>query len=173
MIPPPSRAWRIAFATFAIVGLAPSVAALADSDGLSLTQAQREGRAVGRTLDHHGVEGPVATLSPQILPAAIRLPDPAFATGPFYFRSTTLLDAPQERALHLISRARVKLDGSTILTGGEGPATSGNASLDHALASAARDAGYDAIPIPGTRFTAFRPPARAPASPQPVPHNSP
>ena len=101
------------------------------------------------------------------------LPDPAFATGPFYFRSTTLLDTPQERALHLISRARVKLDGSTILTGGEGPATSGDASLDRALATAALDAGYDAIPIPGTRFTAFRPPVRTPASPRPAPHNSP
>jgi hypothetical protein len=173
MIPPPSRAWRIAFATFAIAGLAPSVAALADSDGLSLTQAQREGRAVGRTLDRYGLEGPIATLSPQILPAANRLPDPAFATGPFYFRSMRLLDASQENALHLISRARLQLDGSTILTGGEGPATSGDASLDHALATAARDAGYDEITIPGTRFAAFRPPARASASPRPAPRNSP
>ena len=173
LIPPPSRAWRIAVAIFATAGVAPSVAALADSDGLSLTQAQREGRAVGRTLDRHGVEGPITTLSPQILPAANRLPDPAFATGPFYFRSTHLLEARRERALHLISRARLQLNGSTILTGGEGPATSGDASLDRALAAAARDAGYEPIPIPGTRFTAFRPPARAPASPRPVPHNSP
>ncbi len=173
LIPPQSRAWRIAIAIFATAGLAPSVAALADSDGLSLTQALREGRAVGRMLDRHGVEGPIATLSPQMLPAANRLPDPAFATGPFYFRSTHLLTGSQEHALHLISRARANLGGSTILTGGEGPATSGDASLDQALATAAIKAGYDAIPIPGTRFTAFRPPARAPASPRPAPHNSP
>lgn len=173
LVPSPGRAWRIAFAIFATAGLAPSIAALADSDGLSLSQALREGRAIGRTLDQHGLDGPIATLSPQILPAANRVPDTDFATGPFYFRSTTLLDASQERALHLVSRVRLKLDGSTILTGGEGPATSGDARLDHALATAALDAGYDAIPIPGTRFTAFRPPARARASPRPVPHNSP
>ncbi len=173
LIPPPSRAWRIAFAVFAAAGIAPSIAALADSDGLSLTQALRGGRAVGRVLDQHGLAGPIATLSPQILPAANRQPDPAFATGPFYFRSTKLLDATQEHALHLISRARMKLDGSTILTGGEGPATSGDASLDQALATAARDAGYEPIPIPGTRFTAFTPPAHTPASPRPAPHNSP
>ncbi|MEG8018567.1 DUF2029 domain-containing protein [Sphingomonas sp. LR55] len=173
LIPPPSRAWRIAFAVFAAAGIAPSIAALADSDGLSLTQVLREGRAVGRVLDQHGLAGPIATLSPQILPAANRQPDPAFATGPFYFRSTKLLDATQEHALHLISRARMRLDGSTILTGGEGPATSGDASLDQALATAARDAGYEPIPIPGTRFTAFTPPAHTPASPRPAPHNSP
>ncbi len=173
LIPPPSRAWRIAFAVFAAAGIAPSIAALADSDGLSLTHALREGRAVGRVLDQHGLAGPIATLSPQILPAANRQPDPAFATGPFYFRSTKLLDATQEHALHLISRARMKLDGSTILTGGEGPATSGDASLDRALATAALKAGYDPIPIPGTRFTAFTPPAHTPASPRPAPHNSP
>ncbi|TCQ01085.1 hypothetical protein C8J46_101443 [Sphingomonas sp. PP-F2F-A104-K0414] len=173
LIPPPSRAWRIAFAVFAAAGIAPSIAALADSDGLSLTQALREGRAVGRVLDQHGLAGPIATLSPQILPPANRLPNPAFATGPFYFRSTHLLTGSQEHALHLISRARMKLDGSTILTGGEGPATSGDASLDQALATAARDAGYEPIPIPGTRFTAFTPPAHTPASPRPAPHNSP
>jgi len=170
MIPPPSRAWRIAFAVFATAGLAPSVAALADPDGLSLTQALREGRAVSRTLDQYGVEGPIATLSPQILPAANRLPVPAFATGPFYFRSTNLLAASQERALRLISRARVKLDGSTILTGGEGPATSGDASLDRALSQAALDANYDAIPVPRTRFTLY---VGRRASPRPAPHNSP
>jgi len=170
MIPPPSRTWRIAFAVFATAGLAPSVAALADPDGLSLTQALHEGRTVGRILDQHGLAGPIATLSPQMLPAANRLPDPAFATGPFYFRSTNLLDATQEHALHMISRARVNLDGSTILTGGEGPATSGDASLDRALSQAALDAGYAAIPVPGTRFTLYVAP---PASPRSAPHNSP
>ncbi len=170
MIPPPSRAWRITVAIFATAGLAPSAAALADSDGLSLTVALREGQAIGRTLDQHGVEGPIATLSPQMLPAANRLPDPTFATGPFYFRSTHLLAASKEHALHLISRARVNLDGSTILTGGEAPATSGDASLDRALSHAALDAGYAAIPVPGTRFTLYVAP---PALPPRAPHNSP
>ena len=170
LIPPPSRAWRITVAIFATAGLAPSAAALADSDSLSLTVALREGQAVGRTLDQHGVEGPIATLSPQMLPAANRLPDAAFATGPFYFRSTNLLDARREHALHLISQARVNLDGSTILTGGEGPATSGDANLDRALSQAALDANYDAVPVPDTRFTLYV--ARR-ASPRPAPHNSP
>jgi hypothetical protein len=170
MIPPPSRTWRIAFAVFATAGLAPSVAALADLDGLSLTQALREGRTVGRILDQHGLSGPIATLSPQILPTANRLPHPAFATGPFYYRSTNLLDARQEHALHLISQARVNLDGSTILTGGEGPATSGDASLDRTLSKAALHAGYHAIAVPGTRFTLYVAP---PALPPRAPHNSP
>ncbi|BCA63651.1 hypothetical protein HMP09_2885 [Sphingomonas sp. HMP9] len=170
LVPLPSRAWRIAFAIFATAGLAPSIAALADAEGLSLTEALREGQAIGRTLDHHGLAGPIATLSPQILPAAHRLPAPAFATGPFYFRSTNLLDASQEHALHLVSGARPELDGSTILTGGEGPATSGDASLDRVLATAALRAGYVAIAVPGTRFTLY---VARPASPRPAPHNSP
>ncbi|WP_259466838.1 DUF2029 domain-containing protein [Sphingomonas sp. PP-CE-3A-406] len=159
LIAPPTRPWRIALVIFAAAGLAPSIAALASPNDLSLAQALREGRAVGRALDRHGISGPIATLSPQMLPAANRLPDPAFATGPFYFRSTRLLDPQQERTLHLMSRARAYGTGAPILTGGEGPETSGDASLDRALAASAISNGYRAIPVPGTRFTLYVPPS--------------
>ena len=170
LIAPPGRNWRIAVAIFAVAGLAPSVAALAASDGLSLTQALREGRALGRTLDERRIAGPIATLSPQMLPATGRLPAADFATGPFYVRSAHLLDAAQERTLHLVSATRLHLDGSTILVGGEGPATSGDAGLDRGLALAAHRAGYERGAVPGTRFTLYVPPA---ASPRPAPRNRP
>ncbi len=161
----PSRPWRIALMVFGAAGLAPSIAALASPDGLSLAQALREGRAVGRILDRYGLQGPIATLSPQMLAAANRLPDAVFATGPFYFRSSRLLDPGQERALHLTSRARAHLTGAPVLTGGEAAETSGDAGLDHALATLAIRSGYRSVAVPGTRFTLYVPPT---ASPRPA-----
>ncbi|RMB27462.1 4-amino-4-deoxy-L-arabinose transferase-like glycosyltransferase [Sphingomonas sp. PP-F2F-G114-C0414] len=162
LIKRPGRPWRVALGVFAIAGLAPSIAALASPDGLSLAQALREGRTLGRALDRRGIGSPIATLSPQMLPAANRLPDPVFATGPFYFRSTSLLDPQQERALHLMSRTRTRVTGAPILTGGEAADTSGDASLDHALAAWAIRSGYRSVAVPGTRFTLYVPPAASP-----------
>ncbi len=166
---PPGKAMRIAAVAFACAGLAPTIEAVA-SGGIPMRDAMRDASAVRQTLDREHVTGPVATLSPQFLPG--RAIDPRFATGPFYFRSTALLDARQEYALHLVSQARTHLLGypSAILTGGEGTWSSGDDRIDAALAAYARHHGYSAVPVPDTRFTLYV--ARR-ASPRPAPHNNP
>ena len=153
---PPSRAMRIAAAVFVVAGLAPSVAAL--SDGRGLWRAMAESRAVGAALDRAGVapDVPVATLSPQLLPAAGRTADPRFATGPFYFRSTGLLDRAQEKELALVSRAR--LPGSApavILVGGEDRWSAGDPELDLAIQRWAVANRLRRVDVPGTRLRLF------------------
>ena len=166
---PPGKAMRIVAVVFACAGLAPTVEAVA-SGGIPMLDAMRDAAAVRETLDRERVAGPVATLSPQFLPGPAI--DPRFATGPFYFRSTALLDARHEYALHLVSQARTHLLGypSAILTGGEGVWSSGDDRIDAVLAAYARHHGYRAVPVPGTRFTLYV--ARR-VSPRPAPHNNP
>lgn len=144
---PPARGWRIAAAVFACAGLAPSVEAVAKGGNLG------EGLAVARALrDHKGV----ATLSPQLLS---RPPDRRFATGPFYFRSRTLLTAPEERALHLISRSRLEeltADPPVyVLIGGEGQWSSGDDTLDAGLEHWAVANGYRLDQRIGARFRLY------------------
>ncbi len=166
---PPGKAMRIGTVVFACAGLAPTVEAVA-SGGIPMLAAMRDAAVVREILDREHVTRPVATLSPQFLPG--QAIDPRFATGPFYFRSTALLDARQEYALHLVSQARTHLLGypSAILTGGEGAWSSGDDRIDTVLAAYARHHGYRAVPVPGTRFTLYV--ARR-ASPRPVPRNNP
>ncbi len=165
---PPGKAMRITAVVFACAGLAPTLEAVA-SGGIPMLDAMRDAAGVRQTLEREQITGPVATLSPQFLPG--RAIDARFATGPFYFRSTALLNAHQEYQLHLVSHARIALLGHppAILTGGEGAWSSGDDRIDGALAAYAVRQGYRAVAVPGTRFTLYV----APASPRPVPHNSP
>ncbi|WP_208622556.1 glycosyltransferase family 39 protein [Sphingomonas faeni] len=166
---PPGKAMRIAAIVFACAGLAPTVEAVA-SGGIPMLDAMRDAAVVRATLDREHVIGPVATLSPQFLPG--RAIDPRFATGPFYFRSTALLNGNQEYRLHLVSHARMHLlaQPPAIMTGGEGAWSSGDDRIDAALATYAVREGYRAVPAPDTRFTLYV--ARR-ASPRPASHNSP
>ncbi|PTQ59515.1 hypothetical protein C8J45_11441 [Sphingomonas sp. PP-CE-3G-477] len=166
---PPGKAMRIAAVAFACAGLAPTIEAVA-SGRIPMRDAMRDASAVRQTLDREHVTGPVATLSPQFLPdSAI---DPRFATGPFYFRSTALLNADQEYQLRLVSHARMRLLGQppAIMTGGEGAWSSGDERIDAALATYAIREGYRAVPVPDTRFNLYV--ARR-ASPRPASHNNP
>lgn len=167
----PSRGWRIATAVFVVAGLAPSIAQLAGTDGqLSLAQAMRYSTAIRTAMDRAGVTGPVVTLSPEFLPATGRLPDPAFATGPFYFRSHALLGPAEEAVINVVSAARLThRRPAAFLIGGESPSTGGNAALDAQVARWALREGYRATPIPGTAFRLVTPPAASPPSTR---HNS-
>ncbi len=166
---PPGKAVQIAAVVFACAGLAPTVDAVA-SERIPMLDAMRDASAVRQALDREHVTGSVATLSPQFLPGSAI--DQRFATGPFYFRSTALLDTRQEYALHVVSQARTHLLGypSAILTGGEGAWSSGDDRIDAVLTAYARNHGYRAVPVPDTRFTLYV--ARR-ASPRPAPHNNP
>ncbi len=166
---PPGKAMRIAAIVFACAGLAPTIEAVA-SGHLPMLDAMHDAASVREALNHEHVSGPVATLSPQFLSA--RAIDPRFATGPFYYRSTALLDVNHEHRLHLVSHARLNLLGQSpaILTGGEGAWSSGDDRIDASLATYAKHQGYRAVAVPGTRFTLYV--ARR-ASPRPAPHNSP
>ncbi|MGK6319133.1 DUF2029 domain-containing protein [Sphingomonas sp. DT-204] len=161
---PPARALRIAFAVFAGAGLVPSVVALAAGGGLSAAIA--EGRAIRATLDAAGVQGPIATLAPQFVPATGRPLDPRFATGPFYFRSRGLLAARGEAAAHLVGRDRLahglaSVPPAAILVGGEGRWTSGDDRLDKVLEDWAIAGGWRRAPVASARFRLYVPPQAA------------
>ncbi len=138
---PPGRWERIAFVTFFCAGLAPSVEAtvLTALHGAPMINAARDGAAIARALDESGVEGNVATLAPQYVPATGRPIDPRFAAGPFYFRSHDLLDAVSEQKLNLISAARVTPESlpDIVLVGGDADAEGGDAALEAKLEAAA------------------------------------
>ncbi|MES2054464.1 MAG: glycosyltransferase family 39 protein [Pseudomonadota bacterium] len=157
---PPGRRTRIALVVFACAGLAPSVEALVRAvPGVPMIEAMRQGRAIGAAMDAGGVTGPVATLSPQFLPAAGRMPDPRFATGPFYFRSHHLLDLKIEAVDRLISgdtlEAHFSRPPAAILIGGEGKWTSGDPALDQALEAWAKRNGWRQTSVEGGRFRLY------------------
>ncbi|MEN2787654.1 glycosyltransferase family 39 protein [Sphingomonas qilianensis] len=162
-VAPPGRRTRLALAVFACAGLAPSVeAVMRAAPGVPMIEALRQGRAIRAALDTARVTGPVATLSPQFLPATGRLPDARFATGPFYFRSHGLLGLDDERITHLVSRATLNAQfarpPAAILTGGEGRWTSGDAALERALERWATRHGWRPVPVAGARFRLYVPP---------------
>jgi hypothetical protein len=155
---PPGRATQRLTALFVIAGLAPSLVALAGlARGVPMVEAMRDSRAIGAALDQVGSTGPVATLSPQFLPAAGRAADSRFAAGPFYFRSHALLPPAQEPALHAVSGDRLGWLGTpaAILLGGEGAWTSGDAALERPLGAWARAHRYRLMPVPGGRFRLY------------------
>jgi len=161
MVRPP-RWLRASTAIFVAAGLAPSLLALvaAARSGLPLLGAIDDGRALRVAMDRQHVAGPVATLSPQFVPATGRPIDPRFAAGPFFFRSTGLLSAADERRFALVSRetAAGQLAAQppgAIVTGGEGPWTSGDAALDTALGDIARAQGWQATRVSDTPFTLY------------------
>ncbi|MGN6269224.1 MAG: ArnT family glycosyltransferase [Sphingomonas sp.] len=156
----PPRGLAAAATLFVVAGIAPSLLALiaASRSGLPLLAAIDDGRALRTAMDRYHVAGPVATLSPQFVPATGRPIDPRFAAGPFFFRSTGLLSAADERRFALVGRATAAAQfearpPAAIVTGGEGPWTSGDAALDGALAEIAQAQGWRAVAVPGTPFT--------------------
>ncbi|WP_375381663.1 ArnT family glycosyltransferase [uncultured Sphingomonas sp.] len=154
---PPASAWRIGAIVFAVAGLAPSVAALVDAAGAgpAMARAMHDGAAIRTAMDRTQVVQTVVTLSPQYLPATYRLPDPRFATGPFYFRTRNLIDPAAEARAHLVSLARIDaglaIRPEGILTGGG----VGDAPLEAALAQWATAHGYRRTPVPGTAFSLY------------------
>jgi len=148
-VAPPGRGMRIATAILVVAGLSLSIEALlgAARAGLPMLGAARDGTAIGAAYRAAGGRGPVATLSPQWLPAGGLAIDPRFAAGPFYFRGRGLLTPAAERRMGLVSVERLaQAPLSAVLTGAEPEA-------DAALAAAARARGMRAVAVPGTRFT--------------------
>ena len=157
-VSPPRARLVTALATFVIAGLVPSFMALRTTP--PLWTALRDGEAARVALDGAGVMGPVATLSPQLLPPTGRLPDRRFATGPFYFRSLRLLPPKLEREAYLVSRGRVgaALDPdppAAILAGGENPNSAGDPRLDAVLERYAIERGWRLVPIAGDRLRLY------------------
>ncbi|MGH6615564.1 glycosyltransferase family 39 protein [Sphingomonas sp.] len=157
---PPGKRTRIALVVFACAGLAPSVEALVRAvPGVPMIEAMRQGKAISAAMDAGGVTGPVATLSPQFLPATRRLPDPRFAAGPFYFRSHDPVALKIEAVDRLVSRgtlaAHFARPPAAILIGGEGKWTSGEAAQDQALEDWAKRNGWRQMPVEGGRFRLY------------------
>ncbi|TPG21718.1 hypothetical protein EAH87_04535 [Sphingomonas koreensis] len=153
---------RVAAGLFIAAGLAPSLVTLgiAVHSGWPLLVATRDGRALRDAMDRLHVVGPIATLSPQFVPATGRPIDPRFATGPFFFRSTGLLSAADERRFALVSRATIAAQftrhpPAAVVTGGKDSWTSGDPGLDTSLSVAAHAQGWQAVTVPGTPFTLY------------------
>jgi len=128
-----------------------------------MVEAMRQSAAIRTAMDGAGAGRWVTTLSPQFLPATGRLPDPRFATGPFYFRSHGLIDGRAEIIDRLVSRDGVDRafappgghPPEAILVGGEGPWTSGDAALDVVLERWATAHRYRAVSVGDGRFRLY------------------
>jgi hypothetical protein len=156
---PPGRIERIAFVVFACAGLAPSVEAivLATMHGAPMVTAVTDGGRIATAIEQSGIEGPIATLTPQYVPATRMMPDRRFAAGPFYYRSHDLLDANGEQALGLVSTRT--LDPATlppiVVVGGESLTDSGNPQLEADLANKIAHRAQGITRIFGGRFTIY------------------
>ncbi len=160
----PSRPWRIAVAVFVGAGLATTAEGLINNRGMTMIEATAQGDAIGLAARRAGIDGPIATLSPQFLPAAQLTIDPRFAAGPYYFRSRSLLSPAMEPRLRVVSRARIDLTNlppAAILIGGEGAWTSGDSGDDNALEAYAIGLRWRRIGVPGGRFRLYAPPQAA------------
>lgn len=155
-----SRSWLF-FAGACVLAGAVELGVQFGSGAMSFPSALREGDRLSEDLERAHVAGPVGSLSPQFVSLAGFEIAPAFAAGPFYFRSAALLDSDAERRLRLMSGRRPDLRGiGAIVVGGEGPATSGNAQVDAQLARLARERGWIERPVLQTHFRLFTPPMR-------------
>lgn len=158
---------RVAAIMLACAGLAPTVEALvgAARSGLPMAQAVHESAAIAAALDSAGVSGPIATLSPQFVPGTGRPIDQRFATGPFLYRSHSLLSAGQARRWQMITgddRLPITPAPAALLTGGEDRWTSGNAAIDGALRRHPPFDRWREMPVASDRFRLFLPPDNSP-----------
>ncbi|MGN6375034.1 MAG: DUF2029 domain-containing protein, partial [Sphingomonas sp.] len=164
---PPGRRLRITTAVFVGAGVTPSLVmlGLGVAQGLPLVTAISDGARLRAAMDRADVAGPIATLSPQFVPATGRAIDPRFAAGPFFYRSSALLPPAAQTRFGLLDQrlAPAALSAeppAAILTGGEGAWTSGDAALDASLAQVAQKLNWRAQPVAGTPFVLYvRPPA--------------
>ncbi|HTG39497.1 DUF2029 domain-containing protein [Sphingomonas sp.] len=161
----PEARIRRAAPLFVVAGLAPSLIALFPGAPAMLA-AMRESAAIRAGLDTASVRGPVATLSPQFLPATGRRPDPRFATGPFAFRIRAFLPPSAEAPRRIITPRTLSAQfdrqpPAAILTGGEARWTSGSDALESPLDHWAQTRGWRAVPLDSTRFRLWTPPQAA------------
>lgn len=160
----PGSAQRVVAIILACGGIAPSLESLvlAARNGLPMAGAARETTAIAAALDSAGITGPIATLSPQFVPATGRPIDPRFATGPFFYRSRALLDSTQARRWQMIgSDAALPIipPPAALLIGGEDHWSSGNAAIDAALRRHPPFDRWRRLPTASSRFRLYAPPS--------------
>ncbi|WP_374126254.1 DUF2029 domain-containing protein [Sphingomonas sp. 28-62-11] len=164
---PPGSGQRVTAIVLACAGIAPSVEALigASRHGLPVVQAAHESAAIAAALNAARITGPVATLSPQFVPATGRPIDPRFATGPFFYRSRSLLPAAQARRWQMVSQDQslpVTPPPAALLIGGEDRWTSGSAAIEAALLRHPPFDRWRRLPVASDRFRLYAPPAGEP-----------
>ena len=126
-----------------------------------MAQAARDSAAIAAALDSAGITGPIATLSPQFVPATGQAIDPRFATGPFFYRSRALLDSRQARRWQMIggdSAFPIMPPPAALLIGGEDRWTSGNGTIDAALRRHPPFDRWRPLPVASSRFRLYAPP---------------
>ncbi|MCJ8190173.1 glycosyltransferase family 39 protein [Sphingomicrobium aestuariivivum] len=111
------------------------------------TVVAEEGRALAALLGAEGIEGEVATLSPETVVGSGLALDPMFATGPFAYRTGDMIDAADRDAVGFVSPSTITdyLEESrpaAIVTGYEASHTVDRIGLEVPIEGFAREAGY-------------------------------
>ncbi|MCJ7422084.1 hypothetical protein [Sphingomicrobium astaxanthinifaciens] len=118
-----------------------------------------EGRLLAELVRAEGLEGSVATLSPETVVGSGLALDPAFATGPFAYRTGDMIAASERDALGLLSPSTVTayLEATApaaIVTGYEASHTRDRVGLEAPIEAFARAHGYRRVdsPVGGAVF---------------------
>ena len=144
---------------FAIIGAAPSVLAL--PRGFPAIELERQAHVIGRL-----AKGPIATLSPDRVADSGWPLDARFATGPFVFRSGSVLSPEQALNFNVAIPAALAAmfaaaPPAAILVGYEKEWRAGAPAPDQPLELWARAHGYRALPLSDGRGRLYLAPDRS------------
>ncbi|WP_265563312.1 glycosyltransferase family 39 protein [Sphingomicrobium arenosum] len=111
------------------------------------TLVRAEGQLLADLVAAEGIEGEIATLSPEIVVGSGLALDPVFATGPFAYRTADMIAVEEREALGLLSPSTVKAHlartrPAAIVTGYEARHTIDRIGLEAPIEAFAREAGY-------------------------------
>lgn len=143
-------AWRrsalIGLGLFAVIGLAPSLAAL--GRGFPALTLEKEAHEIGRQ-----AKGPIATLAPERVVDSSLTIDARFATGPFLFRSGSVLRADEAWRYKAATPATLNAmfavrPPGALLVGHEPGWRAGMPPVDRPLELWARRHGYRELALP-------------------------
>ncbi|MEO8618516.1 MAG: hypothetical protein ABI412_04050 [Sphingomicrobium sp.] len=147
----PSPQALAAWSAFALIGVLPSVEAVAGAihqKSFVAIDVERDAHRIGTELDEAGIGGPLAGLSAHYYVDSGRPLAPEFAAGPFAYRMVGLTTSSNDRDWHIAVRNRPgELEPSStaaVITGKEGRNHRGIV-LDDDLARSALRAGFEPV----------------------------
>jgi hypothetical protein len=149
------RVARVALYVGAIVGIGQPLVLLVQGIGTPVRtgiSTEREARWIGTRIPQTA-HGSIATLSPELVVDSGRALDPAFAAGPFAYRTGDDVPADQQVRLHMVSPATLSrhfasAPPAAIITGYESEPLPGGLTLDDGLRNWARSHGYRKVDSP-------------------------
>lgn len=166
---PPRRATAMLLgllaAGFAVNGSTRSLELLQEAHGWTAPTIDAQARGISRILTAQGIAGPVATLSTHRVASTTAGIDRRFATGPFVYRSGTLIRVARAERLHAATPAGLRqafdeAPPAAILTGYEGLSEKFDVDPDRGLIHEARVRGFRPWRMPDGIGTLWIAPAR-------------